>query len=381
MAFEAEKEITKLWNNLHSSQSEIGRTYYRWRQAALAVARPELTPLDVGLKAAEIIGTELGKASLPRLNWLKGEEVWLRSLAGQSATLASPLDIRWLGFSYLAFRLLHVLRDRATGRLPDVSLREFVTYALFFPAYTAGPIDRLQHFNAGLQTGAGLTASSALAGGERLATGIFKKFVLADSLAIVALNDLNAGQVQSATWMWLLLYGYAFRIYFDFSGYTDIAIGLGLLLGIRLPENFDAPYLRQNLTSFWNSWHITLAQWFRAYFFNPLTRLLRARPLPVALVVFTGQVSTMLLIGGWHGITWNFLAWGLWHGAGLFIHNRWSGWARPRMAPLESRPRLQRLAGAAGALLTFHYVTLGWVWFALPDPGLSLHVFQKLFGG
>lgn len=82
MAFEAEKEITKLWNNLHSSQSEIGRTYYRWRQAALAIARPELTPLDVGLKAAEIIGTELGKASLPRLNWLKGEEVWLRSLAG-----------------------------------------------------------------------------------------------------------------------------------------------------------------------------------------------------------------------------------------------------------------------------------------------------------
>ncbi len=306
---------------------------------------------------------------------------WLRVLAGQSAALANPVDIRWLGFSYLAFRLLHVLRDRAAGRLPDVSLREFVIYALFFPAYTAGPIDRLQHFSAALRPVPGLAAPGVLAGGERLVVGAFKKFVLADSLAILALNDLNAGQVRSAFWMWLLLYGYAFRIYFDFSGYTDIAIGLGLLLGVRLPENFDAPYLRPNLTSFWNSWHITLAQWFRAYFFNPLTRLLRGRPLPVGLVVFIGQVSTMLLIGLWHGITWNYVAWGLWHGIGLFVHNRWSGWVRLRLAALESRPRLQRLAGAAGTLLTFHYVTLGWVWFALPSPGLSLFVFKKLLGG
>lgn len=82
MSFDAEKEITKLWSDLHAAQSEIGRTYYRWRQAALAVAGPNANPLDVSLKAAEVIGTELGKASLPRLNWLKGEEVWLRSLAG-----------------------------------------------------------------------------------------------------------------------------------------------------------------------------------------------------------------------------------------------------------------------------------------------------------
>ena len=82
MSFDAEKEITKLWSDLHSAQGEIGRTYYRWRQAALAVAGPNANPLDVSLKAAEVIGAELGKASLPRLNWLKGEEVWLRSLAG-----------------------------------------------------------------------------------------------------------------------------------------------------------------------------------------------------------------------------------------------------------------------------------------------------------
>jgi alginate O-acetyltransferase complex protein AlgI len=306
---------------------------------------------------------------------------WLRGVSGQSAALASPFDIRWLGFSYLAFRLLHVLFDRAAGRLPDVSLREFVIYALFFPAYTAGPIDRIQHFTPGLRPLAGLTSSGFLSGGQRLVVGIFKKFILADTLAILALNDLNAGQVQSAFWMWLLLYCYAFRIFFDFSGYTDIAIGLGLLVGIRLPENFDAPYLKPNLTSFWNSWHMTLAQWFRAYFFNPLTRALRSRPISATLVIFIGQVSTMLLIGLWHGITWNFVAWGLWHGIGLFVHNRWSGLARARFTALQYRPRLLRLSGAAGILITFNYVALGWVWFELPSMGLSIQVFRKLFGG
>jgi len=96
--------------------------------------------------------------------------------------------------------------------------------------------------------------------------GLFKKFALADSLALIALNAVNAGQVKSSGWMWLILYAYAFQIYFDFSGYTDIAIGMGRWLGIRLPENFAHPYLKPNLTLFWNSWHITLAQWFRAYF-------------------------------------------------------------------------------------------------------------------
>ena len=117
---------------------------------------------------------------------------------------------------------------------------------------------------------------STLIGGKRIIIGIFSKFVLADGLALIALNNINSRQVNSTGWLWVMLYAYAFRIFFDFSGYTDIAIGMGQLLGIQLPENFEKPYLKQNLTLFWNSWHITLAQWFRAYFFNPLTRALRA---------------------------------------------------------------------------------------------------------
>ena len=315
---------------------------------------------------------------------------WLRLQAGQAPDLASSLDLRWLGFSYLAFRLLHALRDSQAGRLPSYSLGEFVTYAIFFPALSAGPIDRSQHFIAELRSSesqssalAGRPNSSDLAAGaERLLFGLFKKFVLADTLALIALNSQNAVQVSSTRWMWVLLYAYGLRIYFDFSGYTDVALGIARLVGITLPENFEHPYRKQNLTAFWNSWHITLAQWFRAYFFNPVTRFLRTRTqkIPTWGIILVGQLGTMILIGLWHGITWSFFAWGAWHGVGLFAHNRWSSWARPRLSGLAQRPRLQAAFQAAGWLLTFHYVTLGWVLFALPSLPLAGEVFLKLAG-
>ncbi len=310
----------------------------------------------------------------------------LRSLTGQSLGLAAPQDIVWFGFSFLAFRLLHVLFDYRSGKLEAYQLDEFMTYVLFFPTITAGPIDRSQRFITDLRLVGKIPQDKSNQnrrnGSQRILWGIFKKFVLADSLALIALNSQNAPQVTSSLWMWLLLYAYALRIYFDFSGYTDIAIGLGLYLGIKLPENFDQPYLKTNLTTFWNSWHITLAQWFRAYYFNPATRSLRTRSqkAPAWIIIFFGQVSTMLLIGLWHGITWNFAIWGVWHGLGLFIHNRWSGWVRSRQTGLENRPYMKRVVNLGGWFLTFNYVALGWVWFALPTVSLSLDVYQKLIG-
>lgn len=306
----------------------------------------------------------------------------LRSMNDQSVTLASGLDIRWLGFSYVAFRLLHTLRDRLTGRLPDLTLQDYVIYVIFFPAFNAGPIDRVQRFVQNLHQPFRLSSQIALQGGKRILIGIFSKFVLADGLAIFALNSNNAGQVNSTGWLWVMLYAFALRIFFDFAGYTDIAIGMGSLLGIQLPENFEKPYLKQNLTLFWNSWHMTLAGWFRAYFFNPLTRTLRSQPhsLPLPLIIFIGQLSSFILIGLWHGITWNFVIWGAWHGLGLFIHNRWSELIRTRASSFESQPRLKRLVGGISILFTFHYVSLGWVWFALSTPDQSWKTFLKLFG-
>jgi len=195
-------------------------------------------------------------------------------------------------------------------------------------------------------------------------------------LAFFALNATNAYQVESAGWMWLLLVAYAFRIFFDFAGYTHIAIGLGMLFGVVLPENFDRPYYKPNITAFWNSWHMTLTQWVRSYYFNPVTRWLREHKTPMLAVILLGQLTTMLLIGLWHGITWNFIAWGLWHGVGLFIHNQFMSLIKTRPVQINSR-----MAQPIGVFATFTFVSIGWVWFALPQPVDAAHVFNILVGG
>ena len=306
----------------------------------------------------------------------------IRSLTHQSLTEAKAIDLRWLGFSYVAFRIIHTLRDRQMGRLPAVDLAEYVTYVIFFPAFTAGPIDRIERFIKDLRKPASLENDELLIAGQRFMTGLFKKFVVADALALIALNDTNAMQVRSAGWMWILLYAYAFQIYFDFSGYTDIAIGISKFLGIQLPENFSAPYQKPNLTQFWNNWHMTLTQWFRAYFFNPVTRWLRSWQKPMsapAMIAFT-QIATMLLIGFWHGVTWNFALWGVWHGLGLFIHNRWNDMTKVRAAEWAVTPFRKNILNISGVVLTFNFVALGWIFFALSSTSASMQVFSMLFG-
>ncbi|MBZ0287302.1 MAG: hypothetical protein K8I30_06790 [Anaerolineae bacterium] len=307
----------------------------------------------------------------------------LRTANGQNPELASAADLSWLGISYIAFRLIHILREKQLGRLPALSLREHITYVIFFPALASGPIDRAERFAPDLRALPDLQLfipPRLIEAGGRISVGLFKKFVLGDSLALFALNPTNAAQATSAGALWLLLYAYAFRLYLDFSGYTDIVIGIGILLGVRLPENFDLPYLKQSITAFWQSWHITLSNWVRFYVFSPLSRnLLRYKVSPL-LAVFIAQLATMVIIGLWHGVQWTFLVWGVWHGVGLFIHKIWSDRTRKRYMTLKSQPRLLRAWTIAGILLTFHFVALGWVWFALPDIQLAAQTFGRLFG-
>jgi D-alanyl-lipoteichoic acid acyltransferase DltB (MBOAT superfamily) len=305
--------------------------------------------------------------------------IFFRTLANRPVENASALDLRWLGFSYIAFRLIHVLRDKQLGRLPELTLPEFATYVVFFPSLSAGPIDRAERFASDLKKDFALTQDETLLAGQRIVIGLFKKFVVADALALIALNDALATQVHTTGWMWIHLYAYAFQIYFDFSGYTDIAIGIARLVGIKLPENFSAPYTKSNLTQFWSSWHITLTQWIRSYFFNPFNRWIRGyRSIPAWTMILIGQLMTMLLIGLWHGITLNFILWGAWHGLGLFLQNRWSDFAKTRFN--ISNPRLQSAMQLGGILLTFHFVALGWVFFALSSPAHSWQVLLALSG-
>jgi len=302
--------------------------------------------------------------------------------AARGKGAADKSFISWLGFSYISFRLLHTILDRKAGRLQSVTLAEYVNYVIFFPSFTAGPIDRLERFTRDMNNPLMLDRDGWMEAGTRLFVGMFKKFVIADALSWIALNDVFARDAKSAGWIWLLLYAYSFRIYFDFSGYTDIAIGLGRLLGVRLPENFAAPYLKPNLTQFWNSWHITLTQWFRSYFFNPFTRSLRSmrRPMPALLTILVTQIATMILIGLWHGVTLIFVLWGLWHGLGLFIQNRWSAATQARVASWNLSPFARKGLQYSGVFLTFNFVSLGWLFFALSSPALAWSAVLKLLG-
>lgn len=307
--------------------------------------------------------------------------ILVRNLTNRPIENAAFTDLRWLGFSYIAFRLIHVLRDKQAGRLPPLSLAEFATYVVFFPSLAAGPIDRAERFAGDLRKEFALNQEDVLFAGIRIFVGLFKKFVVADTLALIALNDQLATQVHGAGWMWVIVYAYTFQIYFDFSGYTDIAIGVARLAGVNLPENFAAPYLKSNITQFWNSWHMTLTQWIRNYFFNPFNRWMRGfKSVPAWGMILVGQAATMLLIGLWHGVTLNFIFWGLWHGLGLFIQNRWSDYIRKSYPNLQQNKRLQSLLQVGGVIMTFHFVALGWVFFALSTPALSWQVFLKLFG-
>lgn len=305
---------------------------------------------------------------------------FLRTLSGQDIEMALPGDIRWLGFSYVAFRILHVLRDRQMKRLLETTLQEYVIYVIFFPAFTAGPIDRIERFLQDLRNKPPALSDDLSSAGFRLLVGLFKKFVLADSLALIAINADNAGQINNSFWAWFMVYAYALQLYWDFSGYTDIAIGIARIMGIRLPENFNRPYLKSNLTLFWNNWHMTLTQWFRSYFYFPLTRYIRRnhRNVPAWCVILVTQIGTMVLIGLWHGMTINFVIWGLWHGIGLFVQNRYSYWVKPISRRLESYLFLRAGIRLLGNVVTFHFIVLGWLWFVLPDPQTTILVIKQM---
>jgi alginate O-acetyltransferase complex protein AlgI len=307
-----------------------------------------------------------------------------RQVTGQSMDLANVFDLNWIGFSYISFRLLHVLRDYRSGRLPDMGVQDFLLYVFFFPALSAGPIDRVERFLKDLHQDRVVSRwEQWQKGGIRILLGLFKKFVLADSLALIAMSSNHIDLVHSIGWLWILLYAYSLQIYLDFCGYTDIAIGIGVLSGIQLPENFNQPYLQTNIGAFWNRWHITLAQWFRAYVFNPLTRALRQGSFAryAWFIILIGQMTTMVLIGLWHGVTWNFVVWGAWHGLGLFIHNRWTDFQRRKKIDKLGGAVFSRARALIGGILTFNFVSLGWVWFSTPDLQSAWMAFIRLMGG
>ncbi len=268
-----------------------------------------------------------------------------------------------IGISFYTFQILSYVIDLYRGRV-DVQKNFFrlLLYVSCFPQLIAGPIVRYQTVERALSERRE-TAEDAAAGARRFILGLSKKVLLANALAEFPDMIYSAWpSIFGSTMYWVAAVAFSLQIYFDFSGYSDMAIGLGRIFGFRFPENFEHPYTARSVTEFWRRWHISLSSWFRDYIYIPLggNRVSRGRWVFNLLLVWA-------LTGLWHGAQWNFVLWGLYYGLILLLEKCFL------------QKLLKRLPGAVQWLYTAFCVTLGWVLFDRTDLQQLLKVLRHLF--
>lgn len=270
-----------------------------------------------------------------------------------------------LGLSYISFQLISYLLDVQKGAVqPERNLISFAFYILMFPKLLAGPIVRYRTLAETLPAPT-LDANQVADGIRRFVRGFAKKILIADVIGQVVIAAFGLPVEASTPFIaWLGLVGYALQIYYDFSGYTDMAIGLASMMGFRYIENFNHPYIAQSIGDFWRRWHISLSSWFRDYVFYPLERR-RFPAIGQTLNIFI----VFLLTGLWHGVTLNFVVWGLLHGffiaiEGLFLNRL-----------LQKTPQVLRHIYALSALL------LTWLVFRAPSVDYAFEYLSLLMGG
>ena len=284
-----------------------------------------------------------------------------------SLRIVLPVAISFYTFEAISYNVDVYRRDlKARNNLVD-----FALFISFFPHLVAGPIIRPGHFFPQLQ-GRPIPSGKEISWGlVQIVKGLIKKAVFADNFAVIA-NAYFKGEVGHGGMVaaWVATLAFSVQIYFDFSGYTDIARGCTRLLGYEFPPNFERPYLAPNITEFWRRWHISLSTWLRDYLYIPLggNRRGLAR-------TYVNLLLTMGLGGLWHGASWNFIVWGLYHGVLLALHRAWHQW---RGRPPRSRGPMGEAFSVA---LTFILVTIGWVTFRAPDFATTWQVLGDLFNG
>lgn len=272
-----------------------------------------------------------------------------------------------LGISYLTFSAISYLVDvHKSSIVAEKSLLRFANYLVMFPKFIQGPITRYPQVKDALVDARSIDLALLMQGARRFIIGIAKKALLADGLAVVADKVFGApSSVIGADLAWFGLIAYTLQIYFDFSGYTDMAIGLGNMFGFTLPENFNYPYISRSISDFWRRWHMTLSQWFRTYVFFPLEF---ARKKVRFLRLQTDIFIIFLLTGLWHGANWNSLIWGGYFGLILAVEA--SGWGR----------KLSKLPVILQHAYAYILILFGWVFFRLSDVSLWGGFFGALFG-
>ena len=284
--------------------------------------------------------------------------------------LGSQIDVPHflipLGISFFTFEFIHYLVDMYLGKVPrKASLLDFSLFAFFFPSLVSGPVKRFQIFQQQGEEVERFQVSYVSEGMRRIVLGIAKKLIVADTANIFT-NPLSNPLSYSRPMIWFAMYAYGVKIYYDFSGYTDIAIGCAQLLGFRLPENFDRPYRQRNIQEFWNKWHMSLSSWIRDYVYFPLGGSKRKESR-----VLLNLIIVMTICGLWHGANWNFVVWGIWNGLGLaglrVLHKM--GWTLKDSVPVRW----------LSTALTIQFVCFGWVFFAAPDLPAALVALRRMF--
>jgi alginate O-acetyltransferase complex protein AlgI len=266
--------------------------------------------------------------------------------AGHSPDLALPL-----GISFFTLMQVMYLVDCYENVLPALGLFDYATFVSFFPYILSGPLakaKRMVHQFGDFGGAPGERAALITRGLFLFAIGFSKKVLFADSFASVANLGFAVGGRASAIEAWIFSVAYTLQIYFDFSGYSDMAIGSAMLLGVELPRNFDAPLRSKSIIEFWQRWHITLSSFITTYLYTPILRSFRKATLATASVA---ALLAMVIAGVWHGPTWNFALFGLLHGAGLVTNQYWR------------KKRMPKLPVFASWLLTFLLVNVAFIFF------------------
>jgi alginate O-acetyltransferase complex protein AlgI len=346
-----------------------------------AVEAPSRRRLLLGVAA----GAPL--ASLVVFKYLNLFWVTIQEL-GRSLHAAKPVPLAILapiGISFYVFKLISYSLDVYHRRIPaERHAGYFATYVAYFPQILAGPIERAGHFLQDVRKPVAWDADRLLDGGRLVAWGLFKKLVIADRLAYYV-GEVFAEPHYKGIHLLAAAYCYYFQIYCDFSGYSDISIGLSRMLGLSAPKNFDYPYLSRDVSQFWTKWHITLSQWLRDYLFLPIAyavmrRIEGDRWAGISAEAWgyaIGMSVTMLLGGLWHGAAWTFAAWGLLHGIYL-VSSFGAKKLRKRVVRAIRLNRVPRLHHALSIVLTFHLVTAAWILFRATSFANALTYFRYM---
>jgi alginate O-acetyltransferase complex protein AlgI len=271
-----------------------------------------------------------------------------------------PMDIFLpVGVSFFTFQSLSYTLDVYRGNLKPVnSIIDYAFFVSFFPQLVAGPIVRASDFLPQIYKPTIITTEMFGRGVFLIGCGLFKKAVISDYISINFVDRVfDAPTLYSGLENLFAIYGYALQIYCDFSGYSDMAIGIALLLGFHFPKNFDSPYQSRNITEFWRRWHISLSTWLRDYLYISLGGNRKGR-----MRTYINQMITMLLGGLWHGASWRFIIWGALHGAALAFHKMYREW----QDEYGSIP-VGKIAIWFNIFFTFHFVCFCWIFFRAPS--------------